>query len=138
MVRGLWIERRRCCGGPGGRGRVARVGDGDQLELVFHPRSLQPSVGLCKPVGPSAWNTFQMLGPFLYSLIFQPPPTTPQLRWPLLRQVFADTNLQNSSWASLVVQWLRIRPLMQRTWGRFLLREDPASHRTTNPMCCKY
>ena len=49
--------------GPGGGGRVLGVGDGEQLELVFHPRFLQPSVDLCKPVDPSAWNTFQMLGP---------------------------------------------------------------------------
>ena len=40
--------------------------------------------------------------------------------------------------ASLVAQWLRIRLLMQETWVRSLVWEDPTCCRVTKPMCRNY
>ena len=37
-------------------------------------------------------------------------------------------------WASLVTQWLRIRPAMQGTWVRALIREDPTCRGETKPV----
>ena len=39
---------------------------------------------------------------------------------------------------SLVAQWLRIRPLMQGTRVRALVREDPTCRRTTKPVRHSY
>ena len=39
---------------------------------------------------------------------------------------------------SLVVQWIRIRLSMQRSWVRSLVREDATCHRATKPVCHKY
>ncbi|KAJ8798676.1 hypothetical protein J1605_016479 [Eschrichtius robustus] len=41
-------------------------------------------------------------------------------------------------WASLVVQWLRIRLPMQGTWVRDLVREDPTCHGATKPASHNY
>ena len=41
-------------------------------------------------------------------------------------------------WASLVVQWLRIRLPMQGTWVRALVWEDPTCHRATKPLRHNY
>ena len=41
-------------------------------------------------------------------------------------------------WASLVVQWLRIRLPMQGTWVRALVREDPTCHAATKPVRHNY
>ena len=39
---------------------------------------------------------------------------------------------------SLVAQWLRIRLLMQGTWVRALVREDPTCRRATKPVRHNY
>ena len=44
----------------------------------------------------------------------------------------------NATWASLVVQWLRICLPMQRTWVRALVREDPTCRRATKPVRHNY
>ena len=43
-----------------------------------------------------------------------------------------------NTWASLVVQWLRICLSMQGTWVRALVWEDPTCHGTTKPMHHNY
>ena len=40
--------------------------------------------------------------------------------------------------ASLVAQWLRIRPPMQGTWVQALVREDPTCRGATKPMRHSY
>ena len=45
---------------------------------------------------------------------------------------------KNYSWASLVVQWLRIRLPMQGTWVQALVWEDPTCHGATKPMHHNY
>ena len=37
-----------------------------------------------------------------------------------------------------MVQWLRIRLLVQGTWVRSLVWEDPTCHRLTKPKCPNY
>ena len=46
--------------------------------------------------------------------------------------------LKNHFGASLVAQWLRIRPPMQGTRVRALVQEDPASRRATKPVPHNY
>ena len=41
-------------------------------------------------------------------------------------------------WACLVVQWLRIRLLMQGTWVQALVREDPTCRGATKPVRHNY
>ena len=43
-----------------------------------------------------------------------------------------------NSGASLVAQWLRVRPPMQGTRVRALVREDPTCHGATGPVCHNY
>ena len=43
-----------------------------------------------------------------------------------------------SSWASLVVQWLRICSAMKGTLVQSLVQEDPSCHRATEPMPHNY
>ena len=45
---------------------------------------------------------------------------------------------KNSIGTSLVVQWLRIHLLMQRTWVRSLVQEDPTCCGATKPMRHNY
>ena len=46
--------------------------------------------------------------------------------------------LKENSWASLVVQWLRIRLAVQGTLVQSLVREDPTCLGATKPMCPNY
>ena len=46
--------------------------------------------------------------------------------------------LKENSWASLVVQWLRIRLAVQGTLVQSLVREDPTCLGATKPMCPHY
>ena len=48
------------------------------------------------------------------------------------------THLKDVVWASLVVQWLRIRLPRQGTWVRALVREDPTCCRVAKPMRHNY
>ena len=45
---------------------------------------------------------------------------------------------KKNSWASLVVQWLRIRLPMQGTWVRALVWEDPTCRGATRPVSHNY
>ena len=45
---------------------------------------------------------------------------------------------KDTSWASLVVQWLRIHLPMQGTWVRALVREDPTCRGVTKPVSHNY
>ena len=51
----------------------------------------------------------------------------------LLKEIY-----QNVNWASLVVQWLRIRLPMQGTRIQALVQEDPTCHGATKPMHHNY
>ena len=62
-----------------------------------------------------------------------PPPF--QSLCPLLGKMWF---LKIRSWASLVVQWLRIRLPMQGPWVPSLVREDPTCHRATKPVRHNY
>ena len=49
------------------------------------------------------------------------------------------TNIQEEThWASLVAQWLRIRLPMQGTQVQALVREDPTYCGATKPVCYSY
>ena len=43
-------------------------------------------------------------------------------------------HLENALKTSLVVQWLRVCLLMQGTWVRSLIQEDPTGHGETDPV----
>ena len=48
---------------------------------------------------------------------------------------FIHTELiNNSDWASLVAQWLRVRLPMQGTWVRALVQEDPTCRGAAGPV----
>ena len=47
-------------------------------------------------------------------------------------------SLKKFPWASLVVQWLRIRLPMQGTWVRALVWEDPTCRGATRPVSHNY
>ena len=65
----------------------------------------------------------------------------PQSSWQLPNDT-KKTPLGRLEWnrfqTSLVAQWLRICLLMQGTWVRALVREDPTCHGATKPMCHNY
>ena len=48
------------------------------------------------------------------------------------------SDFKKNPWASPVVQWLRIRLLMQGTWVRALVWEDPTCHGATGPVSHNY
>ena len=45
---------------------------------------------------------------------------------------------ENTSWVSLVVQWLRICLAMQGTWVQSLVQKDPMCHGATKGTCSNY
>ena len=49
------------------------------------------------------------------------------------KNIFLLHGLKSSVWASLVVQWLRIRLPMQGAWVRALVWEDPTCRGATKP-----
>ena len=52
------------------------------------------------------------------------------------KYVYKDLTLK--CWASLVVQWLRIRLPMQGTWVQALVWKDPTCRGATKPVCHNY
>ena len=53
-----------------------------------------------------------------------------------IRQIL--TVIKGEIWASLVVQWLRVCLLMQGTWVRALIWEDPTCRGATGPVSRNY
>ena len=66
---------------------------------------------------------------FFYPFLFNASPVN------LRQHVITLYHLKITSWGtSLVVQWLRIRLPMQRTWVQSLVWEDPTCHGATKPV----
>ena len=61
-----------------------------------------------------------------------------QKSWSIMLLLIFFNHLKCESGTSLVVQWLRIRLPMQRTWVRSLVREDPTCCGATKPVRHNY